>query len=213
MLFAASRCGAQALRKGISVQMAVTRNAIATPDADKEDTSVVAVTHDGRVYFGIDPIAPAALAEKRGLVSRTGEKLYIKADARTAYGNVLKVLDAARRAGVAAPILLTAQQESPKPGTLVPPKGLEVLVGPPLPSGAESVQLLNSGQPGPRLKINQQDIPWAALQSKLRQLFQNRSEKVVVVKADGVLPFSDVVHVVDLCRATSAQVFLVVPGT
>ena len=133
MLFAAPRCTAQALQKGISVELAVTHNAVAMPDADKEGALIVAVTHSGSVYFGIDPITPAALAEKPGL---SGQKLYIKADARTPYANVAKVLDAVRTAGVTSPNLLTGQPETPEPGKLVPPKGLEVLVGPPLPSAA-----------------------------------------------------------------------------
>jgi biopolymer transport protein ExbD len=216
MLFAAPRCTAQALQKGISVEEAVTRNAVAMPDADKEDALIVAITANGSAYLGINPISPAALVEevKRGLSNQTEKKLYIKADARTSYGNVMKVLDAVRKAGVTAPNLLTAQHETPEPGKPVPPKGLEVLVGPSLPSGAEStaLQVLNSGQRWPVLMINNEDIPWATLESRLRQLFTNRSEQVVLVKADGLLPFARVVHVIDVCRSTGARVFLVTPA-
>jgi biopolymer transport protein ExbD len=215
MLFAAPRCTAQALQKGVSVELAVTRNAVAMPEADKEGALIVAVTHSGSVYFGIDPITPAALAEEPGLSSRAEEKLYIKADARTLYANVAKVLNALRTAGVTAPNLLTAQHDTPEPGKPVPPKGLEVLVGPPFPSGTEStvVQMLNSGERQPRLKINNEDIPWANLESRLRQLYQNHSEKVVLLNADGQLPFSNVVHVIDVCRSTGAKVILVTPAT
>jgi len=215
ILLAAPPCAAQALQKGVSVEEAVTRNAVAMPDADKAGALIVAVTRNGSVYLGIDPTTPAALAEKRDLFSRAGEKLYVKADVRTPYASVMKVLIAVRTAGVTAPSLLTAQHETPVPGKLVPPKGLEVRVGPPLPSGAEStvVQVLNSGQRGPMLKINQQDIPWAHLESRLRQLFESRGEKVVLVKADGLLPFANVVHVIDVCRSMGAKVFLVTPAT
>jgi len=215
MLLPAPRCTAQALRKGVSVELAVTCNAVAMPDADKEGAVIVAVTHNGSVYFGIDPITPAALAEKPGLSSRAEEKLYIKADARTPYANVAKVLDAVRTAGVTAPNLLTGQHETLEPGKLVPPKGLEVWVCPPLPSRAESnvVQILNSGERQPLLKINNEDIPWANLESRLRQIYQNHSEKVVLLKADGLLPYGDVVHVIDVCCSTGAKVFLVTPAT
>jgi biopolymer transport protein ExbD len=214
MLFVAPRCTAQALRKGVHVVLAVTRNAVAMPDADKEDAIVVAVTHNGSVYFGIDPITPAALAEKHGLFSRAGEKLYIKADGRAPYADVMKVLDAVRKAGITAPNLLTGQYETPEPGKIAPPKGLEVLVGPASPSGAEStvVQVLNSEQGWPVLKINNQDIPWATLESRLRQLSMNRSEKVVLVKADGLVRYERVVHVIDVCRSTGAKVLLVTPA-
>ena len=206
---------AQAMRKGISVELPVTSNAVPMPDADQEDSLVVSVTEDGSVYFGVDPISPAALAEKiKGDMSnRIEKKLYIKADARTPYANMLKVLGAVRRAGVEAPNLLTAQRDPSEPGTLVPPKGLEVLVGPPLLSGSEAtvVQVLNSGQRWPTLKINSEQIPWASLRSSLRQLFQNRGENVVLVKAEGILPVADVVDVIDMCRSTGAKVVLVTP--
>ena len=210
LLSAAPRGAAQALRKGVSVELAVTRHAVAMPEADKDGSLIVAVTHSGNVYFGIDPITPAALAEKQGLSNRAGEKLYIKADARTPYANVAKVLEAVRTAGVTAPNLLTGQDEKPEPGKLMSPKGLEVRVGPPTPSRAEStvVQILNSEGPQPRLKINHEDGPWASLESRLRQL-----KKAVLLSADGQLTFGNVVHVVDLCRATGAKVFLVTPAT
>jgi biopolymer transport protein ExbD len=185
------------------------------PVADQEDALIVSVTDDGSVYFGVNPISPAALAEKvkGGLSNRTEKKLYIKADARTPYANVAKVLDAVRTAGVETPNLLTAQQDSSEPGTLVPPKGLEVLVGPLFPSGSETivVQVLDSGPPRPTLKINNQQIRWATLQSMLGQLFQNRSEKMVLVKAQGTVPFADVVEVTDLCRSMGAKVVLATP--
>jgi biopolymer transport protein ExbD len=215
MLFAAPSCTAQALRKGVHVELAATHNAVAMPDADKEGAIIVAVTHSGSVYLGIDRITPAALAEKPALFSRAAEKLYIKVDARTPYANVAKVLDAVRTAGVRAPNLLTGQDETREPGKLLTPKGLEVLVGPPLPSRAEStvVQMLSSGERQPLLKINNEDIPWANLESRLRQLYQNHSEKAVLLNADGLLPFGNVVHVIDVCRSTGAKVFLVTSAT
>ncbi|MDR3677506.1 MAG: biopolymer transporter ExbD [Acidobacteriota bacterium] len=215
MLFAARRYSAQTLRKGVSVEMAPTQNAVAMPEADNEGALIVAVTHSGNVYFGIDPITPAALAEKRGLAGRTGEKLYIKADARTPYANVARVLDAVHKAGVTAPSLLTGQHETPEPGKPVPPMGLEVMLGPPLPSGTEPtvVQILNSGKQWPLVKINNKDTPWTNLESRLKQLYQNQSKKVVLLNADGLLPYGDIIHVIDACRAAEAKVFLVTPAT
>ena len=205
----------QPMQKGVSVKLPVSSNAVPLPDADKADSLILSVTHDGTVYVGVDPISPAVLAEKvKGDVSRrTGKKLYIKADARTPYANVIKVLDAMRAAGVEASDLLTSQRDSAESGTLVPPKGLEVLVGSRLPSDSDAavVQVLNSRQRRPTLKINHEQVPWAALQSSLRQLFQSRSEKVVLLKADGILPFVDVVDVTDTCRSMGVKVALVTP--
>jgi biopolymer transport protein ExbD len=206
---------AQAMQKGISVELPVTSNAVPMPDADHGDSLIVSVTENGSLYFGIDPISRAALAERvRGSLSNRAEKnLYIKADARTTYVNVMKVLVAVRKAGVEAPNLLTTQRDLAEPGTLVPPKGLEVLVGLPLSSGSEAtvVQVLNSGHRRPTLKINHEQIPWATLPSALKQRFQNRSEKVVLVETAGILPYADVVDVIDICRLTGAKVVLVTP--
>ncbi len=205
-----------ALQKGISVQLPVTSNARPMPDADHEDALIVSVTADGSVHLGVNPVSFTGLAEKvtAALSNRTEKKLYIKADARTPYANVVKVLDAVRTVGVEAQNLLTAQPDSSKPGTLVPPKGLEVLVGPPFPlvSDAIIVQVINSGQQRPALKINNEPVSWAALQNRLRQSFKNRSAKVIQIKADGILPFADIVDVIDACRSTGANVDLVTTG-
>jgi biopolymer transport protein TolR len=203
------------MQKGISVQLAIAGNAVPMPDADQEDALIVTITADGGVYLGVNPITPAALTAKvkDRLSNRPEKKLYIKADARTQYTNVAKVLDAARAAGVDAPNLLTAQSDSSQHGTLVPPRGLEVLVGPPLPSGPEAtiVQLRNSGQQWPTVKINGGLVPWASLQNQLSQLLQNRTKTVVLVKAEETSSFADVAAVTDLCRAAGAQVVLATP--
>jgi biopolymer transport protein ExbD len=206
---------AQTMQKGISVQLPVTSNAVAMPDADQEDALIVSVTDDGSVYVGVDPISPAALAEKfrDALSNRTERELYIKADARTPYANVVKVLDAMRTAGVEAPNLLTAQRDWSGPGTLILPKGLEVLIGPPLPAGSEAivVQVLNSEHQRPALKISNEPVRRATLQSRLRQLLQNRSENVVHIQADATLPFASVVDVIDVCHSTGVKVVVVAP--
>ena len=203
------------LQKGISVELPGTRNAIPAPNADQEDAFIVTVTDKGSVYVGIGLTTTAALAErvKGGLSNRTEKKLYIKADARTPYASVARVLDALRTAGVEAPNLLTAQTGSSEPGTLVSAKGLEVSLGPRLASGSEAVvlQVAKSGQRLPRLKVNDQPVPWEALQSTLRLLFQNRRDRVVLLKAEGTLPFADVVMAADMCRSTGTEVVLVTP--
>ena len=204
---------ARAMRKGISVELPVTSNAAPMPDADQEDALIVSVTEDGTVYFGVEQISPAGLAErvKGGLSNRTEKKLYIKVDARTPYASVVKALDAVRTAGVETPSLLTAQTDSSEPGAVAPPNGFEISLGRPIATSPEAVilQALKSGQQRPTLKINDEQVPWAALQSTLRQLFQNRSERVVLVKAEGTLPFADIMAVADMCRSTGAKIVLV----
>jgi biopolymer transport protein ExbD len=204
------------LQKGISVELPVTSNAVPLPEADQVDALIVTVTDNGSVYFGIGLTTPAGLGEKvrGGLSNRTEKKLYIKVDARTPYASVVKVLEAVRTAGVETPELLTDQTDSSEPGALVSPKGLEVSVGPRLASSPQAIvlQMLKSGQQRPTLKINDEHVPWATLQSTLKQLFQNRSKRVVLLKAEGILPFANVVAVTDMCRSTGAKVVLVTLG-
>jgi biopolymer transport protein ExbD len=125
------------MQRGIRVQLPATSNAVPVPSADKEDALVVAVTHDGRVYLGTDLISPADLADKvkSELARRADKKLYVKADARTSYANVVAVLDAARTSGVQELTLLTDQREPSEAEKFVTPKGLEMLV---IPAGVQA---------------------------------------------------------------------------
>jgi biopolymer transport protein ExbD len=203
------------LQRGISVQLAVTRNAMPMPDADDLDALVLTITDSGSIYFGTDPIELADMAERvRGrLATRSEQKVYIKADARAQYASVSMVLDAAQRAGVEAPGLLTALPDWSKPGTPVPPKGLDVLIGPSAAAISDSVtvELAPLGSRRPEVTVNNKEIPLAKLQRTLTQTYPNK--KVVLLKADGLLPFLQVAHVIDVCRATGATVVLVTAGS
>ena len=122
---AAPRSTAQAMQKGISVELAPTSSAVPVPDADKQDALIITVTDTGRLYFGIDPVTPESLAEKlKGRLSHGTQNLYIKADARVPYAYVVKVLDAARAAGVATVTLLT-QPKMKQARSIVFPEGIE----------------------------------------------------------------------------------------
>jgi biopolymer transport protein ExbD len=123
---AAPRSSAQAMQKGISVELAPTSSAVPVPDADTQDALIITVTDTGRLYFGIDSVMPNSLAEKlKGRPSRR-QSLYIKADARAPYACVVKVLDAARTAGVAGVTLLTTQPRTTQAGAVVLPEGIEM---------------------------------------------------------------------------------------
>ena len=123
--------GSVPLQRGVSVQMPVTRNAVAVPNADTQDALVVALTADGTTYLRADPLPTPALAERvRSILSTRNEKtLYIKADARVPYARLVEVIDAMQRSGVEGVTLLTAQQDAADQGNrLVPPKGLQMRV-------------------------------------------------------------------------------------
>jgi biopolymer transport protein TolR len=102
------------LQKGISVDMAKTNSPTPMPDADKEDSLLVAVTHDGKVYFGSDQINPDDLTTKvkDRISNKTDKRVFIKADARAMYGKVVEVVDDIRSAGVDDVGLLTEQRKT-----------------------------------------------------------------------------------------------------
>jgi biopolymer transport protein ExbD len=196
LLAAAIAAQTPALRKGVSVQMPVTTNAVAMPDADLADSLVVAVTFRGTVFLEVTTVTPAQLSGKvkAHLTGHPDKRVYLKGDARTPYSTVVEVLDALRTAGVHAPILLTSQHDSTN-ASYVPPMGLEVLL-PPAPNAAQSVTLkAGNGQ---------------ASDAELKQ--HARRDRLVVLQVDGTVPFGDVVHAVDVCRAEEAKVFLATPA-
>jgi biopolymer transport protein ExbD len=122
-----SRSTAQAMQKGIHVELALTSSGVAVPGAGNPDALLVTVTDQGELYFGVDPVTPDALAEKlKARPSHHTQTLYIKADARAPYASVVKVLDAAHSAGFVGVTLLTTQPKTTQAGTLVSPEGIEM---------------------------------------------------------------------------------------
>jgi len=97
------------LQKGISVDLARVANPHPMQAADKEDATVLAITRDGKIFLGSDDIALDKITAK--VKDRVSDKLdktvYIKADARAKYGDVVSVVDAVRAAGVDSLGLLT----------------------------------------------------------------------------------------------------------
>ena len=113
------------LQHGVSVDLAKTNNPVQMPDADKEDALLVAVTRDGKVFFGTEKISPDQLTNKvkDKLVNRVDKRVFVKADARTKYGNVVEIVDNVRAAGVDQLGLLTEQRQQGAPPAPVLPKG------------------------------------------------------------------------------------------
>jgi biopolymer transport protein ExbD len=101
------------LSKSIPVDLALTRNPVTMPDADKEDAIIVAVTRDGQVFLspGLTKLDSADLAPKVKdlLTGRTSKMVYIKADARAKYEKVEDVVDNLRAGSVDEVGLLTEQ--------------------------------------------------------------------------------------------------------
>ncbi len=101
------------LQKGQSVNLVKTDNPTPMPDADKEDALLVAITHDGQIYFGADKVTQEKLTDivKDRLSNKTDKRVFVKADARARYGLVTDVVDDVRSAGVDELGLLTEQRK------------------------------------------------------------------------------------------------------
>jgi len=102
------------LQKGVSVDMARVASPTPMPDADKEDSLLVAIMRDGQIYFGTDRIKVDDLTAKvkDRLANKVDKRVFIKADARAKYGNVVDVVDNVRSAGVDDVGLLTEQLQT-----------------------------------------------------------------------------------------------------
>ena len=97
------------LQKGVSVDMAKTNNPSEMTEADKEDSILIAVSRDGRYYLNQDKVNIDDLTAKvSDLVSnRLDKMIFVKGDYRAKYGDVVKVVDNLRAAGVDKIGLLT----------------------------------------------------------------------------------------------------------
>jgi biopolymer transport protein TolR len=102
------------LQKGIPVDLAKVNNPDQMQDADKEDALIVAVTRDGRVYFGNDPVESDQLTNKikDRIANKVDKRVYLRADARAKYKWVVDVVDNVRSAGVDDLGLLTDQKKN-----------------------------------------------------------------------------------------------------
>ena len=98
--------------------------------------------------------------------------------------------------------------------TPLTPKGLDALVPQPpkkdQPKQPEDnnrtivVQVLKAPNK-PALKINQDDVTWDKLQERLTDIYKTRAEKIMFVKADDDLPFSDVAQVIDVAHSSGVD--------
>ena len=107
------------LRKGVSVEMAVAAHAVEMRAADEPDSTIVAITAEGKVYLGIQRAEPAALSQL------SAGTVYVKADSRVPYQKVLTVLEALRGKSV---VLLTAAPRNVERAGMLPPYGVKMTI-------------------------------------------------------------------------------------
>ncbi len=106
------------LQKGVSVDMAKTQFPRQMADAEKEDAVLLAITRDGKVYLGSDPIRleEITIKVKDRISARLDKTVYVRSDARAKYGDVVSVVDTVRAAGVDQLGLITEKIERRTPG-------------------------------------------------------------------------------------------------
>ncbi len=95
----------------VNVDLTKSVDATPMPDAEHEDSAVVAVTRDGHVYLGANQVSPGDLGPKITdmLQNKTNKEVYLRADARSNYGIVMDAIDNIRTAGVDTIGVLTEQ--------------------------------------------------------------------------------------------------------
>jgi len=97
------------LQKGQQVELAKTKNPIDMKEADRDDSVIIAITRDGKFYLGANTVNADDLTAKVNdlLATKLEKKVFVKSDGRAKYGDVVKVVDNIRNAGVDQVGLLT----------------------------------------------------------------------------------------------------------
>jgi len=99
------------LSKGITVDLAKTKNPIPMQAADKSDAIIIAISRDAKVFLNTTQLPPEDLPPKVKdlLTNRVDKTVFVKSDARARYEKVVDVVDNLRAAGVDNVGLLTEQ--------------------------------------------------------------------------------------------------------
>ena len=85
------------MSRGIDVSLPVANQ----PQIPQEDRVTVSVRADGRVFIADQPVNIALLDRLRGLTSgRPDTVVYLRADEGLRYGDVIRVVDVIKRAGI-----------------------------------------------------------------------------------------------------------------
>ena len=113
------------LSKGLTVELAKVNNPSDMPDADKDDAVIVGISASGDVYLGSAKSDVSQIADQvRDRISNKLDKtVFVKSDGRAKYGDVVKVVDEIRSAGVDNVGLITDRAEQNRRTAPPPPAG------------------------------------------------------------------------------------------
>ncbi len=92
------------LFQGVDVQLPKTESG----DAVQSEKIVVSVTADKKIYINQDIIHENLLDDKFKMMNSSGvQSIFLRADERLPYGEILKIMDKARKAGITQVSLVT----------------------------------------------------------------------------------------------------------
>ena len=105
------------MQKGMTVDMAKVANPEDLPNADKDDAVIVGVSRDGAIYLGNTKTDISTISGQVAdlIAGRLDKTVFIKSDSRAKYGDVVKLVDEVRSAGVDNVGLLTDKIETTEP--------------------------------------------------------------------------------------------------
>src|ERR1700733_9724897 len=111
------------LSKGLSVELAKVNNPSDMPDADKDDAVIVGISASGDVYLGSTKSDITQISDqvKDRISNKLDKTVFVKSDGRAKYGDVVKVVDEIRSAGVDNVGLLTDKTDANHSAAPPPP--------------------------------------------------------------------------------------------
>ena len=111
------------LTKGLSVELAKVSSPTDMPNADKDDAVIVGISASGDVYLGStkSDISQVADQVRDRISGKLDKTVFVKSDGRAKYGDVVKVVDEIRSAGVDNVGLLTDKSEQGRRTAPPPP--------------------------------------------------------------------------------------------
>ena len=111
------------LTKGLSVELAKVSSPTDVPNADKDDAVIVGISASGDVYLGStkSDISQVADQVRDRISGKLDKTVFVKSDGRAKYGDVVKVVDEIRSAGVDNVGLLTDKSDQSRRTAPPPP--------------------------------------------------------------------------------------------
>ena len=104
------------LNNKVNVDLPTATAAVVMENANKEDSVMVAVTRDGKIFLGADQTTVDAMGPiiASKLEKNPEKKVYLRADNRAMYGKVMDAIDGIRTAGISDLGLLTEKKDDGK---------------------------------------------------------------------------------------------------